>query len=419
MASNGPDDFAQTEIFKPEGAPAQAAQNSSPGNVETLNIHFTGSGSEYFRIWIVNLLLTLVTLTLYLPFARARRMAYFQNNTFVGQDPLGFHADSWKMFRGYLVVAAFGIAYWAVTNFLPSFGWIALLVFMALWPLLWRASLQFRLRNTSWRGVRLAFLGDTKGAYSAMLPFFLPALAFVGLLPIDPNDPNVASVDENQLKIMFAAAGVIVVGFVLLMPWFWKRLKTYQHGGYAFTQERADFTATAGQFYKLYFKVGGVGLLVLAGMGTLISAGLVAFAGASMSNLDAAALSSGSWSVMMIIGGVVMALYIVVPLVVGAYAGSRMQNLLWSNTQSQRLRLHSDLRMWPLLRMSLVNWLLIVITLGLFWPFAKVRLSRLKLESMLVEIEGNVDDWVAQASQDPQGALGDAAGDFFGIDMGL
>jgi uncharacterized membrane protein YjgN (DUF898 family) len=122
---------------------------------------------------------------------------------------------------------------------------------------------------------------------------------------------------------------------------------------------------------------------------------------------------------MMIIGGTVLALYILVPLIVGAYIGSRMQNLLWSTTRSQHLRLHSDLRMGPLLRLTGVNWLLMVITLGLYWPFAKVRMARLKLEAMSVDIEGSVDHWTAQASSDNPGALGDAADDFLGIDMGL
>ena len=40
-----------------------------------LPISFTGSGSEYFRIWIVNLLLTFVTLGLYYPWAKATNRA--------------------------------------------------------------------------------------------------------------------------------------------------------------------------------------------------------------------------------------------------------------------------------------------------------------------------------------------------------
>lgn len=158
------DDFAETALLSTHASPVAQTQ--------TLDIRFTGTGSEYFRIWIVNLLLILVTLSLYLPFARARRIAYFQNNTLVGGDPLGFHAKPWKMFRGYLIILLLGVGYWGVSHLAPSFAWIALLVFALLWPLLWRASLQFRLRNTSWRGVRLNFVGDVQSAYMSMLPFF-------------------------------------------------------------------------------------------------------------------------------------------------------------------------------------------------------------------------------------------------------
>ena len=35
-------------------------------------LEFTGSGGEYFRVWIVNLLLSIVTLGFYTPLARRR-----------------------------------------------------------------------------------------------------------------------------------------------------------------------------------------------------------------------------------------------------------------------------------------------------------------------------------------------------------
>src|SRR5437763_13698019 len=76
-----------------------------------LDIRFTGSGSEYFRIWIVNLLLTIVTLTLYYPWAKVRRLRYFYGNTLVDGQPLGFHAEPAKMLRGYLLVGAMVLLY--------------------------------------------------------------------------------------------------------------------------------------------------------------------------------------------------------------------------------------------------------------------------------------------------------------------
>ena len=416
MADNEQEDFAPTELWRPaEAQPAPKAPAHS--GTETLPIRFTGSGSEYFRIWVVNLLLILVTLTLYLPFARARRMAYFQNNTLVGGDPLGFHADPWKMFRGYLVVALFGVSYSAWTKFVPELSWVALAVFMALWPLLWRASLQFRLRNTSWRGVRLAFVGDVGGAYLAMLPYFLPALAFVFFIPqqMEDGDP----IGPNQAKFAAITVGVVILVFMVLMPWLWKRLKDYQHGGYAFAQEQTEFTATTGQFYKLYFKLSVVSMLVTMAVGMLVAVGAAVFAGVGTDSLRSIVEGKGSPLLMLLLGVAVVALYVLVPLVVGAYFGSRMQNLLWSHTQSAQLRFNSQLKMGPLLKVSALNWVLILVTLGLYWPFAKVRLARLKLEAMSLEVDGDVNEWVAGALTTGQGVLGDAAGDFFGIDMGL
>ncbi len=415
------DDFPPTQWLgvRPDPAPADGGpRRLGAGLTQALSVRFTGSGSEYFRIWIVNLLLILVTLTLYLPFARARRMAYFQNNTLVGGDPLGFHADPWKMFRGYVLVLAFGIAYWAVSNFLPTLAWAAFLLLMALWPLLWRASLQFRLRNTSWRGVRMDFLGDTKSAYMAMLPFFLPGLVFVAATPWLEIDGEMR---EDMGAMAASLVGVVTLVFLALVPWMWARLKRYQHGGYAFAQERTELDAGTGSFYGLFFKTLGVSLALMLALGTLVAivAGIAAVTmGMSWGSLGGEASSHG-----LLIGGFVAVLgilaYILAPLVVGSYLNSRMQNLLWSNTRSPQVRFESNLRLVPLFKLTLVNWLLILLTLGLYWPFAKIRAARIRLEALSLEVDGPMDAWMADAQRRSKGTVGDAAGDFFGIDMGL
>ena len=80
-------------------------------------IEFTASGSEYFRIWIVNLLLIVVTLGIYLPWAKVRKLKYFYSNTWVGGDALDFHGEPVKMLRGTLIAAGFLIAYSVGSNF--------------------------------------------------------------------------------------------------------------------------------------------------------------------------------------------------------------------------------------------------------------------------------------------------------------
>ena len=57
---------------------------------------------------------------------------------------------------------------------------VAFLILCAVWPALWRASLQFRLGNTSWRGLRMRFEGSMSGAYLACAPSYLPAMALIG-----------------------------------------------------------------------------------------------------------------------------------------------------------------------------------------------------------------------------------------------
>ncbi|MDR7152984.1 uncharacterized membrane protein YjgN (DUF898 family) [Hydrogenophaga palleronii] len=404
-------EFAPTQTLPDEGDPKGLSNR-------TLDVRFTGSGSEYFRIWIVNLLLTLVTLTLYWPFARARRMAYFQNNTLVGGDPLGFHADPWKMFRGYLVMLVLGVGYWAISNFVPSLSWVPFLVLMALWPALWRASLQFRLRNTSWRGVRFAFEGDLKSAYMAMLPFFVPGLVFVLMLPaVETDEELVSELAQGAAAMM----GVVTLAFLVLLPWLWARVKRYQHGGYAFAQERTSLKVGAGRFYLLFLKLVGLTLLVVFGSLAVLVAVLsvTVGVGAVYSAMGGGGAGAGTAAIFLMIIGFVAVFYLVVPLVLGPFAASRMQNLLWDNTRSEQVTFQSQLRFRSLFRVTLVNLLLLVLTLGLFWPFAKVRTARVKLEAMAVEVDGDVDQWVAKAQQRNKGVLGDAAGDFFGMDMGL
>lgn len=128
---------------------------ADPGGEHRLPLRFIGSGSEHFRIWIVNLLFTLVTLGLYNPFAKVRRLRYFHGATEVGGHPLSFHADPWKMLRGYLLVMLLFAACGGAGRFSPVAGAVAFCIIAALWPALWHSSLRFRLANTGWRGLRL------------------------------------------------------------------------------------------------------------------------------------------------------------------------------------------------------------------------------------------------------------------------
>lgn len=359
-------------------------------------IRFTGSGSEFFRIWVVNLLLTLVTLTLYWPFARARRLTFFHNQTEVQGHALGFHGDPWKMFRGHLVLLVVGGAYAGLSYLWPTYQWVGLVLLALVWPALWRAALGFRMRNTSWRGVRFAFEGDLAQAYKAFLPLFVPGIA-LNVLPLwikpDPESVNILGLGA------LAISGV----FLLVLPWLMVQVYRLQHNGYRFAQERSALTLKTSALYWLFMKflLVFIGLVaVLVGLGFLMVKVLL-------------------WNPAIVIPALMGLGYFLSFIAIYSLAVVMTQNLLWSHTASTHVRLHSDLSFWRFLGWSALNWLFIVLTLGLYWPFAAVRMARMRLEAITVDIEGDVVSWVSQVPPGSAGVLADASGDFFGLDMGL
>ena len=49
------------------------AEGESTSPARTLRPEFTGSGGEYFRVWVVNLLFSLLTLGIYSAWAKVRK----------------------------------------------------------------------------------------------------------------------------------------------------------------------------------------------------------------------------------------------------------------------------------------------------------------------------------------------------------
>jgi uncharacterized membrane protein YjgN (DUF898 family) len=101
------------------------------------------------------------------------------------------------------------------------------------------------------------------------------------------------------------------------------------------------------------------------------------------------------------------------------YLTARLQNLVWTRTGNASLRFLSDLRFKRLLWLTLKNWLLVISTLGLYWPFAAVALARMRLEAVTVKTRVSPDTLVNQMKGAEGEAAGDAAGDLFGLDIGL
>ena len=180
---------------------------------------FTGTGSEYFRIWIVNLILTILTLGIFSAWAKVRRMQYFYRNTQLNQSSFDYHGKPLAILKGRIIGFGLFSGYYTALKFMPALG-LAIGVLIALiMPYLLVLSFRFRLHNSSYRGLRFGFDGSVKSAYVAFLA--LPLLTFLTLY--------------------------------LLAPFTHQRIKSYQYNNSRFGQSPFIFNTGAGAFYKVYF----------------------------------------------------------------------------------------------------------------------------------------------------------------------
>ena len=383
---------------------ASSGETSPELTYRTLAIRFTGSGSEYFRIWIVNMLLLMVTLGLYWPWAKVRRLRYFWGNTLVDGDPLGFHGDAKQMFKGWILVGVLFILYNWASNFSATAGVVAFVALAALWPALWRSSMAFRMGNTSWRGLRFRFVGSLRDAYLAHLPPFVVALPMVLLSLALPEDTEQAPPDW-----LMWSYGAVLVLFLLTLPWLLWRMKAYQHRHYALGPLQTDFRASLGSFYLLALKPFLLVAAVSAAIGVFVW-GVLGVGGAR---------SGVVMQLMTVLPFLVIVFWVFLFVGIGPWIATRLQNLVWTKTGNSQMRFISQLSFRSMLWLGIKNGLLMAVTLGLYWPFAKVAMARLRLEAVHLRSVTDMEALLAAEHERPEEAAGEAAGDFFGLDVGL
>lgn len=335
---------------------------------------FTGNGGEYFRIWIVNLALTILTLGIYSAWAKVRRLQYFYRNTALAGNSFDYHGDPKAILKGRLIGVGLLVVYEVASNIHFGLGLLMLGLLLAATPWMLHRSLFFKLHNSSYRGLRFRFAGTVGGAARAFL--------------------------------MWPLLGYVTLG--LLLPMAHREIKAYQHGESRFGDESFTFDAAAGAFYGIYLKMFGMVLLLFIGLAA-VAGGFGALAA-----LTGDGKPGGAAMGAIFIG--VLLLYVLLFLLIGPWFSARMQNLVWNHTGLGPHALSSHVRARDLLVLYLTNFMAIVLTLGFFKPFADIRLARYRLTHMGLAVEGSLDEFLA-TQQRAVTALGEEAADLFDVDI--
>jgi uncharacterized membrane protein YjgN (DUF898 family) len=146
-------------------------QNTLP--TDYYRLFFTGQGSEIFKISLVNILFSILTLGFYYPWAKVRMTKYLYHHTLLADSPFEYHATPMQILRGYLkVIALIILIYALLLGSMFTFGQeskitfiviiLIYIIILGLMPVAIHGGLRFRASKSSWRNIFFGYRGHLK-----------------------------------------------------------------------------------------------------------------------------------------------------------------------------------------------------------------------------------------------------------------
>lgn len=445
-------------------------------STKTTQVEFTGKASEYFGIWIVNLLLSLVTLGIYSAWAKVRRKKYFHHNTLIDNVGFDYHAKPVAILKGRIIAFIFFMAYAFGGQFNFFIPMAAVIIFFIALPWLVIRASKFNARNTSHRGLRFDFVGELKEA--ALVFILLPIVTLFSLYlawPYMDHQRNKFMVNNHKFGLSQFDLNAKVSSFykiyaILLLPAIIGILAAIAipaYQGYVNAAEAASkHSSTSLPFAVGFVDVENNNHVVLAAneveeepyrVERVYSDNEKVDTGAGNEapvddaygydeeaeyyENDAAALDEKSFEELyreaqmeqqqerdqMIAGmlksptkilyglaGVIAYLVFIFAFV--AYFKSRIGNLVWNNTTIDDLSFNSSLRARDYLWIYVTNIIAIALTFGLATPWAQVRLARYRASKLQIVGDVDFDKFVGDKKEEVK-ATGEEIADFFDMDF--
>ena len=383
------------------------------------DFQFEGSAAEYFKIWIVNVLLTIVTLGIYSAWAKVRTESYFYGNTIVNGSSFRYTGDPLKILKGRIISVIVFALFWGLFNYYPALIIWTLAAACLLFPFVVVASTSFRLRNSMYRNIRFRFDSAYLEAYKTLLIPLGLMVAATALIYTAFSTSELATIMEAETEAEFrredAFFSIFFLAAIPFIPYLVFLLRRFVIDHMHYGSARGKFVAWAWEFYKIYLK----GFVLMFGSVLVIGIlfGLVIAALGLSDTFEQGATAGDAAAAMtmpvivMVIGMYAIGFYLL------GYVNSRLTNATFNGTEIGPLLLHSTLRGRELGNLYLTNTIAVVLSLGLLVPWVKIRMARYKAsrtEFLAKDMAG-----IEAIEQSDQSALGEELGDIFDVDIGL
>lgn len=335
-------------------------------------VAFHGSGKEYFSIWIVNLLFTILTLGIYSAWATVRNNRYFYSNTEVDGHRFSYLAEPIQVLVGRIIGVSLFATYFLAASFSPAAAMVVMLVLFALIPVLVCLGASFRMRMTAYRNIRFNFQKDYGRAY----------LVFV----------------------VYTLIGMFSAG--LLYPWALHKIDEFMHSRVTYGDKKLIPKLAVGEYYK-------------ASILAFLAALAIAFLGfLAMSVGDLATFDENGQAGPM----TMMAMFLTYALMIvvsSTIYHARIRNHVYNNsTFTDVASFTSSVKISDLFILRITNLIMLIVSLGFLMPWIKVRTLKFYANATEVNIEAGADKVLPDQTQTGN-AVGEEVASAFDIDVAI
>jgi uncharacterized membrane protein YjgN (DUF898 family) len=203
--------------------------------------------------------------------------------------------------------------------------------------------------------------------------------------------------------------GSLSVFGLLTLPFFHALFRRYMQRNLRFGSTKFAFNASPKDFAAVW--AWGICAMLIIALG-------VAAVAVMLIGLGIVILNKGVFANLGISIGIFASAWLAYFLI-GSYFAARFQRLVWEKTSVGAVGLHCDISASTLIILQVKNTVLVVVTLGLYRPYAAVALARYRLGTMTVTASDQLNSFLNGATQSARGASGESADELFNMDVGL
>lgn len=357
-----------------------------PRSPDLRSITFTGLGWDFFGIWLMNFVLSILTLGIYSFWGRTNIRRYLWQNTRYGDEAFEYTGTGGELFIGFLIVVFVVLLPLSVANFFAQIYvqhgsfWVAgaleggtYVVILFLVGIAVHRVRRYRLSRTLWRGIRGALGGSSLRYAAYYFAYFLLNIASLGL----------------------------TYPYTTVRLWSLLANDTWLGSG------RFHFEASAKPLYRPFLVMWGIGASVYAVVGVSIYV-LYQKSGGSLENINPETLPD--------FGVAVAAIYLaIIPIAVAYmwFAAARYRLFASGTTFAGDVSFKLDLSGGKFLRFSLFNLFIRVVSLNFASSFILIRGGRLVADRLQVIGEPDFEAISQSTAEMPK--FGEGLGEAFDV----